>query len=78
MLWLAAAAGALVAVAVVVAKHQKPRLRSQLALAGGVDYEIFEAEIIEIEPLDPAETIDDGTADLLEELAHEGLFSKSF
>jgi hypothetical protein len=74
-----AAAGAL-AVASVVVKHlQKPQLRSQLALAGGVDYEIFDAEIIEIEPLDMSglQTIDDVTLDLLQELSHEGLFSKN-
>ena len=80
LLWFAAAAAGTLVVASVVAKHlQKAQSRSQLALAGAADYEIFEAEIIEIEPLDMEglQLIEDTTLNLLEELAHEGLFSKT-
>ncbi|MEO8842595.1 MAG: hypothetical protein ABI591_15910 [Kofleriaceae bacterium] len=80
LLWLAAAAGALVAAAEIVKRMQRKQLRrAPLAIAGGVPYEIFEAEIIEIVPFDPSgpAIIDQTTIELLEELAHEGLFAKS-
>jgi hypothetical protein len=79
-LWLAAAAGAVVAAVEIVTRVQRKQLkRAPLALAGGIPYEIFEAEIIEIVPFDPSgpARIDDTTIELLEELAHEGLFAKS-
>jgi hypothetical protein len=79
-LWLAAAAGAVVAAVEIVTRVQRKQLkRAPLALAGGIPYEIFEAEIIEIVPFDPSgpTRIDEMTIELLEELAHEGLFAKS-
>jgi hypothetical protein len=80
LLWLAAAAGALAAAASIIRRTQRKQLRrAPLALAGGIPYEIFEAEIIEIVPFDPSgpAVIDRATIELLEELAHEGLFAKS-
>ena len=79
-LWLAAAAGAVVAAVEIMARVQRKQLqRAPLALAGGIPYEIFEAEIIEIVPFDPSgpARIDETTIALLEELSHEGLFLKS-
>jgi hypothetical protein len=79
-LWLAAAAGAVVAAVEIMTRVQRKQLqRSPLTLAGGIPYEIFEAEIIEIVPFDPSgpARIDETTIELLEELAHEGLFLKS-
>ena len=79
-LWLAAAAGAVVAAAEIMVRVRRKQLkRAPLALAGGIPYEIFEAEIIEIVPFDPSgpARIDETTIELLEELAHEGLFAKS-
>jgi hypothetical protein len=79
-LWLAAAAGAVVAAVEIMTRAQRKQLqRAPLGLAGGIPYEIFEAQIIEIVPFDPPgpARIDDTTIELLEELAHEGLFLKS-
>lgn len=79
-LWLAAAAGAVVAAVEIVTRVQRKQLkRAPLALAGGIPYEIFEAEIIEIVPFDPSgpTLIDETTLALLEHLTPEGLFSKS-
>jgi hypothetical protein len=82
-LWLVAAAGAVVAAAQIMTHmtrvQRKQLKRAPLALAGGIPYEIFDAEIIEIVPFDPSgpAVIDRATIELLEELAHEGLFAKS-
>jgi hypothetical protein len=79
-LWLAAAAGAVVAAAEIMTRVQRKQLkRVPLALAGGIPYEIFEAEIIEIVPFDPSgpTLIDETTLTLLEQLTPDGLFSRT-
>jgi hypothetical protein len=79
LLWLVAGAGAVAVAATIVRSVQRKQLLPpRLQLAGGLPYEIFEAEIIEIVPFDPpgAPMVDDTTVELLEELAHEGLFTK--
>ncbi|HEY0254535.1 MAG TPA: hypothetical protein VGC41_23570 [Kofleriaceae bacterium] len=81
LLWLAGALGVIAASAVVVSRI-KPRhqLRAPLALAGVpahlVGYEIVDAEIIEIEPLDNFQPLDAETVALLEHLSDRALFMK--
>ncbi len=80
LLWLVAGVGAVaVATKFVRSVQRKQLMPARLQLAVGVPYEIFEAEIIEIVPFDPPGVAlnDDTTVELLEDLAHEGLFTKS-
>lgn len=81
LLWLAGAVGAIAASAVVVSRIKaRPRLRAPIALAGVpahlVGYEIVDAEIIEMEPLDNDAPLDNDTVYLLEHLADHAVFMK--
>ncbi|MFT3691712.1 MAG: hypothetical protein QM831_01140 [Kofleriaceae bacterium] len=81
LLWLAGAVGAIAASALVVSRMKtRPQLRSALALAGVpahlVGYEIVDAEIIEMEPLDNTAPLDADTVYLLEHLADHAVFMK--
>lgn len=80
LLWLVAGAGVVAVAATIVRSVQRKQLMPpRMQLAGVAPYEIFEAEIIEIVPFDPPgeSRVDDTTNDLLEDLEHEGLFTKS-
>ncbi|MEO8553710.1 MAG: hypothetical protein ABI678_27240 [Kofleriaceae bacterium] len=84
LLWLTAAAGAVLATAAAISSYRRRAPRAPLALAGGPRWlpitldELVEARVIEIVPLDVSGplVVDEATTRMLEELADQALFLK--